>query len=31
MSDKCGNFLKGLLIGGVVGAVVGILYAPKSG
>jgi len=31
MSDRAGAFLKGLLIGGVIGAVVGILYAPKSG
>ena len=31
MSDRAGDFLKGLLIGGVIGAVVGILYAPKSG
>jgi len=31
MSDRTGDFLKGLVIGGLVGAVVGILYAPKSG
>lgn len=31
MSDRAGDFLKGLLIGGIIGAVVGILYAPKSG
>jgi len=31
MSDKSGEFLKGLLIGGVAGAIFGILYAPKSG
>jgi len=31
MSDRAGDFLKGVLIGGVIGAVVGILYAPKSG
>ena len=31
--SKEGNidFLKGLLIGGLIGAAVGILYAPKSG
>jgi gas vesicle protein len=26
-----GDFLKGLVIGGLAGAVIGILYAPKSG
>jgi len=31
MSDKSGEFFKGLLIGGVAGAILGILYAPKSG
>ncbi|MFA5182879.1 MAG: YtxH domain-containing protein [Syntrophales bacterium] len=31
MSDRAGDFLKGLVIGGLVGAVIGILYAPKSG
>ena len=31
MSDRAGDFLKGMLIGGVIGVVVGILYAPKSG
>ena len=34
MSDQTSGyveFLKGLLIGGAVGVVVGILYAPKSG
>lgn len=31
MSERNGNLLKGLLIGGFIGAVVGILYAPKSG
>ncbi len=31
MSDRAGDFLKGMLIGGIIGAVVGILYAPKSG
>lgn len=31
MSDRNGDLLKGLLIGGLIGAVVGILFAPKSG
>ena len=31
MSEKNGDFLKGLLIGGLIGAIAGILYAPKSG
>jgi gas vesicle protein len=31
MSEKNGDLLKGLIIGGLVGAVLGILYAPKSG
>lgn len=31
MSDGIENFVKGLLIGGLVGAIIGILYAPKSG
>lgn len=34
MSDQTSGyveFLKGLIIGGAVGAVMGILYAPKSG
>lgn len=34
MSDQTNcyvEFLKGLLIGGAIGAVMGILYAPKSG
>lgn len=32
MSDKrCGDWVKGLLIGGLVGVVIGMLYAPKSG
>jgi gas vesicle protein len=31
MSNRTDDFIKGLLIGGLVGAVVGILYAPKSG
>jgi gas vesicle protein len=28
---RCGDWLKGLLIGGLVGVVVGLLFAPKSG
>jgi gas vesicle protein len=31
MSDRSGDFIKGLFIGGLIGAVLGILYAPKSG
>jgi gas vesicle protein len=31
MSEKSGDLLKGLIIGGLIGAVLGILYAPKSG
>jgi gas vesicle protein len=31
MSERSGDFLKGLLIGGIAGVVLGILYAPKSG
>lgn len=31
MSDRGGCFVKGLVIGGLFGAVLGILYAPKSG
>ena len=31
MSGKNGDLLKGLLIGGLIGVVAGILYAPKSG
>jgi gas vesicle protein len=31
MSERNGDLLKGLIIGGLVGAVLGILYAPKSG
>lgn len=30
-NDKFGFFASGLLLGGVIGAVVGILYAPDSG
>ena len=31
MSERNYDLLKGLIIGGLVGAVLGILYAPKSG
>lgn len=31
MSDKNGDLFKGLLIGGLIGIVCGILFAPKSG
>ena len=31
MSEKNGDLLKGLIIGGLIGAVLGIFYAPKSG
>lgn len=34
MSDNdcnCGDWVKGLFIGGLVGVIVGLLYAPKSG
>ena len=31
MSEKTNDFLKGVLIGGLIGAAVGILFAPKSG
>jgi gas vesicle protein len=31
MSERNGDLLKGLLIGGLIGVVVGILYAPRSG
>ena len=31
MSEKSSDLLKGLIIGGFVGVVLGILYAPKSG
>jgi len=29
--NRCGDWLKGLLVGGLVGVVVGLLFAPKSG
>jgi gas vesicle protein len=31
MSERSGDLLKGLIIGGLIGAALGILYAPKSG
>jgi gas vesicle protein len=31
MSERNGDLLKGLLIGGLIGVIAGILYAPKSG
>jgi gas vesicle protein len=31
MSESNGNFSKGFFIGGLIGAVIGILYAPKAG
>jgi gas vesicle protein len=31
MSEKSSDLLKGLFIGGFIGVVLGILYAPKSG
>jgi gas vesicle protein len=31
MSEKNSDLLKGLFIGGLIGVVLGILYAPKSG
>jgi len=31
MSNRADDFIKGLLVGGLIGAVLGILYAPKSG
>ena len=30
MSERIVDFMKGFLIGGAIGAVLGILYAPKS-
>jgi gas vesicle protein len=29
--NKSGDFMAGLIVGGLLGAVIGILYAPKSG
>ena len=31
MSNRVDDFIKGLLVGGLIGAAIGILYAPKSG
>ncbi len=31
MSESSGDLLKGLIVGGLIGAALGILYAPKSG
>ena len=31
MSEKSSDVLKGLIIGGFIGVVLGVLYAPKSG
>jgi len=31
MSNQIGGFTKGIILGGIIGAVIGILYAPKSG
>jgi len=31
MSDKGGNFFDGLLLGGLLGAVLALFYAPQSG
>ncbi len=31
MSNQIEGFIKGIILGGVVGAAVGILYAPQSG
>lgn len=31
MADHSGSFFKGLLVGGAIGAVVGMLFAPKTG
>lgn len=31
MASKLDHFLSGVVIGGVVGAVIGVLFAPKSG
>ena len=31
MSNQIEGFLKGIILGGAIGAVIGILYAPQSG
>ena len=31
MSNQIEGFIKGIFLGGVIGAVIGILYAPQSG
>ena len=31
MADQGDKFLKGLIFGGIIGGVLGVLYAPKSG
>ena len=31
MTDKNGDLLKGLFVGGLIGAALGIMFAPKSG
>ena len=31
MSDQIEGFVKGIIIGGLIGAAIGILYAPQSG
>ena len=31
MSEKSSDLLKGLFIGGLIGVILGVLYAPKSG
>jgi gas vesicle protein len=31
MSDRAVDFLKGMIVGSIIGGVIGVLYAPKSG
>ena len=31
MSNQIEGFVKGIILGGVIGAAIGILYAPQSG